>query len=108
MPGRISMIEVDHHSSGVFSFFFFVIAGSYCPLCFQLCYRLTVVPKLFEDFLSVGAEQRGWRGWLWVPACETESRAHDGNLTIGARHGLKVFDEVSLCDLRMFKDFGDG
>src|SRR4029434_856097 len=77
-------------------------------ILFQPRYGVPVVSKLFEDFLSVGAQQRGWRDRLRVPACETESRAHHGNLAIGARRGLKVFDEVSLCDLRVFKDLGDG
>src|SRR4029434_1533183 len=75
-------------------------------ILFQPRYGVPVVSKLFEDFLSVGAEQRGRQDWLWVAAGEAESRAHDGNLAIGARHGLKVFDEVSLCDLRMLEDFG--
>src|SRR5262245_56893177 len=83
------------------------ILHSDCAIFFQPRYGVPVVAKLFEDFLSVGAEQRGRQDWLWVAAGEAESRAHDGDLAINFRRRLEVLDEASLGDLRMLEDFGD-
>src|SRR5215471_7852959 len=68
---------------------------------------VSVISELFEDFFSVGAEQRGGETRLWVTAGEAESRAHYGNLAISSRRGLEVLDKTSLGDLWMFQDFRD-
>ena len=68
---------------------------------------VSVISELFEDFFSVGAEQRGGETRNWVAGDESESRAHYGNLAISSRRGLEVLDKTSLGDLWMFQDFRD-
>ena len=84
------------------------ILHSDCAILFQPRYGVPIVSKFLKDFFSIGAKQRRWRDRLRVSTGEAESCAQDGYLAIGARRGLKVLDEASLCDLRMFKDLGDG
>src|SRR5262245_22126097 len=107
MPGCISMIEVDHHSSGVFSFLFSAILSAYRSVYSKLCDGVPVVSKLLKNLLSVGAERWRRRDRLWVAAGEAESRAHHGNFAINSRRRLEVFDKPSLGDLWMFQDFRD-
>jgi hypothetical protein len=84
------------------------VTASQRALRFEFRYGVPVVSKFLKDGFIVGTEQGRRRDRLRVSTGEAESCAQDGYLAIGARRGLKVLDEASLCDLRMFKDLGDG
>ena len=81
-------------------------AGLHRAFCSKLRYGVPIVSKLFEDFFSVGAQQRGWRNRLWICAGQTEPRADHGDSAIGSRRSLKVLDQAALYNLRMFEYFG--
>src|SRR5882724_13328510 len=97
----MSMIEVDHHSSGVFGGCFLLmtpvpsrrLASAAAPVSCDVLPREIVdlalrIAELGQDIVGVGAELR-WRSrWSWVAACQPKTGTDHLNRPADAR-GLR-------------------
>ena len=101
----MSMIDVDHQSSGV------LVArladtSLIWPLPARARPRRASKTRARPGDLGIGAEHRRRRAGSRIAARKPEPRAHDADRTVDPGHGFECLEQPALDDLRMFEHRG--